>query len=289
MDYPHGGCDREQWRTYRRRQHTPLTRVVWHLALVVSAAISCQQRSSADAAEQEKLVVYAAASLREAFNGLSEEFRSTRPGVTVTFNFAGSQELRTQLEHGAPADVFASADERNMTMLEQTGLVKQSQIFAENELVVVVSREKASTIRTFAQLPLAERLVLGALDVPVGMYSLQVLERAAHRWGAEFATRVQARVVSRELNVRQVLAKVLLGEADAGIVYRTDIIGKGSAVAVVDIPAEFNVTAGYPIARLRDAAHPKLAGEWISLVQSTRGRRVLENDGFRLPHEEVTH
>lgn len=232
---------------------------------------------------EDKLVVFAAASLREAFGLEVEEFKKSHPGVEVTFNFAGTQEIRTQLEQGAPADVFASADERHMKALQDAAKVEAPTIFAQNEPVVVVSREKAASIHSLAELPLAERIVVGAPEVPIGKYTLQILEKASQSLGADFGTRVQARIVSRELNVRQVLAKVTLGEADAGIVYRTDLGANRDKVSVVTIPPELNVIAKYPIAIVKGTPHPALSQQWVSLILSERGQAILRDSGFMVP------
>ena len=239
---------------------------------------------------EDKLVVFAAASLREAFGHESDEFKKSHPGVKVTFSFAGTQEIRTQLEQGAPADVFASADERHMKALRDAAKVETPTIFAQNEPVLVVSKEKATLIHSFAELPLAERIVVGAPEVPIGKYTEQILEKASRSLGADFRTRVEAKIVSRELNVRQVLAKVTLGEADAGIVYRTDIGTSRDKVSVVTIPSELNIIARYPIAVVKGAPHPVLGQQWVSLILSERGQTVLQDSGFIVaPASKAAH
>jgi molybdate transport system substrate-binding protein len=239
---------------------------------------------------EDKLVVFAAASLREAFAHESDEFKKSHPGIEVTFNFAGTQEIRTQLEQGAPADVFASADERHMKALLDTAKVEAPAIFAQNEPVLVVSKEKAASIHSLAELPLAERIVIGAPEVPIGKYTLQILDKASRNLGADFRTRVEAKVVSRELNVRQVLAKVTLGEADAGIVYRTDLGPNRDKVSVVTIPPELNIIAEYPIAIVRGALHPVLSQQWVSLILSERGQTILRDSGFIVaPANKAAH
>jgi molybdate transport system substrate-binding protein len=230
---------------------------------------------------EDKLVVFAAASLREAFEQMSADFKTAHTKVEVTLNFAGTQEIRTQLEHGAVVDVFASADERHMQALLAAGKVEAPALFASNEPVLVVAKEKASSIRALADLPAAARIVIGTPEVPIGKYTLQILDNAARTLGTDFRARVEAHVVSRELNVRQVLAKVSLGEADAGIVYRTDLKAAKDTVSVVTIPPELNVIAKYPIALVKGALHPGLGREWLALVLSEKGQGILERMGFR--------
>jgi molybdate transport system substrate-binding protein len=227
-----------------------------------------------------ELVVFEAASLKEAFATLAARFEKEHAGTHVVANTAGSQELRAQLEHGAVADVFASADQRHMNALASEGLVVGPALFACNEPVIVVRSGLGASLKTFADLPRAERIVVGAPEVPIGAYTLQIWQKAAAQLGPDFATRLQAKIVSRELNVRQVLAKVVLGEADAGIVYRSDALAAKGKVVEVEIPPELNVTAAYPIAALKGAPNPNLARAFVDLVRSPAGATVLREAGF---------
>jgi molybdate transport system substrate-binding protein len=237
-------------------------------------------KAGAAAEPQRRLVVFAAASLREAFEALGAAFESTRPGTTVAFHFAGSQQLRTQIEHGAEADVFASADPPQLHALEDAGLVAASEVFARNHPVLAVSKQSAPEISSFAELPRARRIVIGAPEVPIGRYTLQLLDRAERSLGSRFRSEFDARVVSRELNVRQVLAKVSLGEADAGIVYRSDLTPANDQVTLIAIPAEFNVVAEYRIAPVRASARTELSRAFIALVLSLSGQSTLKSAGF---------
>lgn len=231
---------------------------------------------------EDKLVVFAATSLRDAFNALGEAFEATHPGLEITFNFAGTQELRTQLEQGALVDVFASADQRHMDELVKAGRTAAPILFARNEPVIVVAKDAAQRIRGLADLPQASRLVVGAPEVPIGRYTLQILDKAALRLGADFRAQVENKVVSRELNVRQVLAKVKLGEADVGFVYRTDA-QSAPELTVLTIPSELNVIAEYPIAVASEAPNPELARAWVEFTRSETGRNTLQRAGFLLP------
>jgi molybdate transport system substrate-binding protein len=230
--------------------------------------------------EKAELVVFAAASLREVFTTLGKEFERTHPHAMAMFNFAGSQELRTQIDHGASVDVFASADQKHMLALLDAKKVQSPTVFARNEPVMIVAKERAATLKAFADLPSAGRIVIGVPDVPIGRYTLQILDNASKRLGGDFRARVEARVVSRELNVRQVLSKVTLGEADAAVVYMTDAATVCNDVAIVRIPPELNVIAEYPIATLEGAPHPELARAWVGLVLSEKGRLVLAKAAF---------
>ena len=226
------------------------------------------------------LVVFEAASLRDAFARMISRFEKDNPGVKVIVNAAGTQELRAQIEQGAAADVLASADQRTMDALFAQGLVLAPTIFTCNEPVIVVRPALAATVKTLADLPRVERIVVGALEVPIGGYTQQILVKASAKLGADFAKRVEGKIVSRELNVRQVLAKVRLGEADAGVVYRSDAAVAAGQVAVVAIRSDLNVTAEYPIAVVKSAPHAALARRWIDVVKSPAGVSALREAGF---------
>ncbi|HMK74219.1 MAG TPA: molybdate ABC transporter substrate-binding protein [Myxococcaceae bacterium] len=238
---------------------------------------------------ERELVVFAAASLRDAFTELASRLEATNPGVRVRFNFAGSQDLRTQLEHGARADVFASADQKHMDGAKAAGLVKADRLLVTNLPVVVVPVSNPAGLKAFADLPRAKRVVIGTPEVPIGSYTLEILDRASRTLGAGFRKDVEARVVSRELNVRQILAKVVLAEADAGFVYRTDAQSAAEKVTQIPIPQEFNVVAVYPIAILEKAPAPKLAEQWMTLVTSPEGQAVLSRFGFTPAASAAAH
>lgn len=251
-------------------------------ALLLGVLSGCD-RADPQPAKRDTLIIFAATSLRDAFTAISADFRRARPAVEVKINFAGTQELHTQLEHGASADVFASADQRHMQELVAAGRVQAPVEFARNEPVLVVAREKSGVIRSFSDLPLATRIIIGVPELPIGRYTLQILERASHTLGSDFRARVEAKVVSKELNVRQVLSKVSLSEADAGVVYRSDTNAAGKQVTVVTIPKEINVIAEYPMAIVSNAGHADLAKAWLKWVLSEAGRAQLVRAGFSLP------
>lgn len=250
------------------------------LLLCAFLLASCTREEAAPA--PVRLTVFAAASLRESFEALARSFEAGHPGTRVALSFGGSQELRTQVEQGARADVFASADAAHLEALGRAGhLAEEGRVFAHNTPVLVVSAAAVPPIASLAELPRARRIVLGAAEVPIGRYTARLLDNAAARLGADFRARVEARVVSRELNVRQVLAKVALGEADAGVVYRTDArTAAPDAVRVVELPADVNVVADYPLAPLKASAHPALARAFVAHVLSPEGQAALARAGF---------
>ena len=245
------------------------------VGLVLAFALSARAQAS------KEVTVFAAASLREAFAEMGKQFEQAHPGTKVVFNLAGSQELRTQVENGAPADVYASADQKHMQALVDGKLASGAKVFARNEPVVVVPKGNPAKIGAFKDLPQAKRIVIGVPEVPIGAYTLRILDAASKQYGSDFRTKVEAQVVSRELNVRQVLAKVTLGEADAAIVYRTDAATARGKVEAIPIPLDVNAVAEYPIAVLTHAKQPKLAAEFVSAVLSPGGQEVLARFGFR--------
>jgi molybdate transport system substrate-binding protein len=242
-------------------------------------ALALALATGSEAAPRHELTVFAAASLREAFQELSATFEHEHPGTTVSLALSGSQELRTQIEHGAPADVFASADLKHMQALTAQNLVSGPQVFARNEPVIVVPKGNPARIRGLQDLPRAQRIVIGTPEVPIGAYTLRILDAASQRYGADFRSRVEARVVSREVNVRQVLSKVALGEAEAAIVYRTDA-AVSKAVETIAIPPELNVIAQYPVAVVSQAREAALAREFVELLLSHAGQKILARFGF---------
>ncbi len=239
--------------------------------------------------EPRRLSVYAASSLTDAFTAIERAFEAAHDGVDVALAFAGSQVLRLQIEQGAPADVFASADPDHTQALIDARLLRGARPFAANELAIVVPLDNPSGIESYGGLTAAERLVIGADTVPVGRYTRAVLRRSATTLGADFETTVLSRVVSLEHNVRLVRAKVELGEADAGIVYRTDA-ATAARVRIVPIPADLNVRAEYVMgivtagrSRTPSGAARGPAERWIAFVHSPRGQAILGEYGFLAP------
>ena len=249
------------------------------VAVLAWLAAACGRPTAGDAASRS-LTVLAASSLTEAFAELETQVEQAEPGVDVIVSTGGSQALRVQIEQGAPADVFASANAEHIDALVTAGLVKQSLPFAEGELVIVVPTANPAGLTSLEDLPRATRIVLGAPEVPVGQYARVLLDLADTRYGAGFRGRVEEHVVSLEPNVRQVLAKVELGEADAAVVYRSDVVGSRN-VKVIEIPAELGVPARYHVGVLVGAGQPELAQRFVDRLRSADGRAVLERHGFR--------
>jgi molybdate transport system substrate-binding protein len=248
--------------------------------LVAAGSITSLLAMRASGGEAREVVVFAAASLREVFEMMGPAFEKRHPNVKVRFNFAGSQDLRVQIDQGAKVDVFASADGKHMNLLAAKDMVVEPVVFARNRPVVVVPKNNPARLRSFADLPKAKHLVVGATEVPIGAYTDTILRAAEKVYGKAFHEQVLARIRSRELNVRQVLTKVVLGEADAGIVYKTDALTVPDKVQIIEIPAPINIVAEYPIAVLKAAPEPELARAFVKLVLSKEGQETLASAGF---------
>ena len=240
--------------------------------------------AQASAPAARTLTVFAAASLTQAFGEIGKAFEAANPGVTVTFDFAGSQTLQTQIQQGAPADIFASASGTNMDTLVSGGFVDKAapQIFLTNKLVVILPENNPANIQSLFDLSKPGlKVVLGDATVPAGKYARQILDNMSKdpTYGTDFSTKVLANVVSNETDVKQVVAKVQLGEADAGIVYVSDAIA-APTLKTIEIPTALNVVAKYPIAPLLKSANPDLAGQFITYVLSADGQATLKKWGF---------
>ena len=227
--------------------------------------------------------MFAASSLTDAFGELAKTFEEENPGTEVRMSFESSSTLLTQIRHGAPADVFASAAEEEINAASDDGLVAGApEVFVRNREVVMVPRENPANIESIRDL--AEpgvRLVLAEEGVPAADYAEQILVKADAEYASGFRKDVLSNVVSREADVRASVNRVALGDADATFGYASDYTPDiRDRVEVIRIPEALNIVATYPIAALRDAENPELARAWIELVLSEEGQRVLEKWGF---------
>lgn len=223
----------------------------------------------------DHLVVFAAASLKGAFSAIGEQFETDHPGATVEFSFAGSSDLVTQLTQGAQADVFASADTRNMDRAADAGLLDGSPVnFAANTLTIVVAPGNPKRVNTFADLTRPGLTVVSCAEqVPCGAATKRV----------EAATGVTLAPVSEESSVTDVLTKVTTGAADAGIVYVTDAHRAGDKVTQVPFPQAAQAVNTYPIAVLKGSSNGGLAHEFVDLVTGEFGQKTLAAAGFAKP------
>lgn len=249
-------------------------------ALVLGASLAgvlggCAAPGTAGTGGNTTLTVFAAASLKAPFTRLAGDFEARNPGTTVRLSFAGSSDLATQIIQGAPADVFASADPRNMAKVADASLVEGTpEDFATNVLAIAVPPANPASIGAFADLARpGVKVVMCGGQVPCGA--------AAH--AVEGASGTNLKPVSEESSVTDVLGKVASGEADAGLVYVTDVLAAGGKVASVPFPESGAAVTTYPIAALRTGRDKDLAAAFIAAVTGSEGRTVLLEAGFGAP------
>lgn len=259
------------------------------LRLVLAAAFAA---CLAVPAAAEELTVFAASSLSDVMDELTSAFLETQPGLRVSCNYASSSTLAAQLKQGEVADVFASANEKQMQVLVDSGLIQPAApvVFARNLLVVIAPADNPARLSSWEDIGRRKlALVLAAPGVPVRDYTEQMATKAAADpgYGPIFRDRLFANLVSEEANVRQTAAKVSLGEADAAVVYSTDVTADiAGRVKRFDIPERFNVRASYPIAVLAGAPHAAPAAAFVRFVLGPDGRALLARHGFILPGED---
>jgi molybdate transport system substrate-binding protein len=220
------------------------------------------------------LTVFAAASLTDAFDEVGAAFEEANPDVSIEFNYGASSALREQILAGAPADVFASANTSNMDQVVEAGAATDPEDFVTNQLQIVVPAGNPAGVTGVDDFADADLLIgLCAEEVPCGEFGREALANA----------QVNPSVDTNEPDVRALLTKVEAGELDAGIVYVTDVMAAGDAVEGIEIPADVNVTATYPIAALSDAGNAEVAAAFVEFVLSDDGQEILESYGFGSP------
>ena len=244
-------------------------------AVLLVVAVACGDDDDGSSGPSGSVTVFAAASLTAAFSEIGDAFMTENPEAEIVFNFAASSELVTQIGEGAPADVFASADQNNMTKLTDAGGNAGGPVlFARNLLQIIVGPGNPTGITGVADLANEDLIVVTcAPEVPCGKYAAEIFANAG----------VAVTPKSLEENVKAVVSKVTLGEADAGIVYQTDVIAAGADAAGVEIPEDINVVAEYPVAVTKDASNPDGAQAFIDFVRSEQGQQILDSYGFLAP------
>ncbi|MCX5609586.1 molybdate ABC transporter substrate-binding protein [Streptomyces sp. NBC_00047] len=236
------------------------------------AAGSSGNASSSASAEPKaaNLTVLAASSLTDVFKTAGAAYEKAHPGTKVTFSFAGSQELAAQVKQGAPADALVTADTKTMDGLK--GETGDAKIIAKNRLVIAAGKGNPFKIAALKDLADTKiKVVLAAPEVPVGRYSKEILDKQG----------VTVKPVSQEPNVRAVLSKVELGEADAGLVYKTDSAKSGDKVVAVDIPDDQNAVASYPAAALKQSKNPEAAAAFVAWLSTPEAQKILQDAGFQ--------
>ncbi|HET7271815.1 MAG TPA: molybdate ABC transporter substrate-binding protein [Rubrobacter sp.] len=256
--------------------------------LAVTGLAGCGRGANGgEAAEGGKqgrtLTILAASSLTDAFGELAKTFEKQNPGAEVRTSFGASSDLLAQIQQGAPADVFASADQENMDTAVKGGFVAgRPEIFVKNREVVMVPIENPANIKSLRDLAKPDiKLVLAENEVPAAEYAKEILRKARTRYGEGFEKDVLSNVVSREADVRASVNRVAVGDADATFGYASDYTPEiRDRVEVVRIPPELNIVATYPVVALKGAKSPVLAKKWVDLVTGEGGQRVLKKWGF---------
>jgi len=241
--------------------------------------------SSGFASEQKEIIIFTAASLTGAFSEIGGIFEN-ETGIHVVFNFDGSQALRTQIENGAYADVFASANKKQMNALKNGGLMNNSSIiiFAKNKISLIVPKDNPAKIKSLSDLAKPGiKIIMGTKDVPVGDYALQIIDKLGNdsSYGLDYKAKVLSNVISQETTVNYVVTKVALGEADVGFAYVSDVTEDlSSKVDKIEIPDEYNIIAEYPMGLLQESEFPAEGIKFMNLIISNEGTAVLEKYGF---------
>ena len=255
------------------------------LLVLMLLLVGCTGPSASGPGASQEVTVFAATSLIDAFQEMKAAFEASSPEARVFLNLAGTPTLRIQIEQGARADIFASADAMQMAQAVSAGVIEGAPVvFARNQLVVI-SPARGSRVQELSDLAQPGiKLVLGLPNVPVGAYAREALFKmeSAPDLGSGFASRVLNNLASLETNVRQVVTKVALGEADAGITYASDVTGQvAEKLQFLPIPDRYNVEAEYPMAIVKGAPHPQLARKFLQFVLSPTGQAVLARHGFQ--------
>ena len=258
----------------RNRLVQALAGILTGVLALASLAACGSDDSSGSAKKDVTLHVFAAASLTETFTALGKQFEKDHPGTKVEFNFGPSSGLADQIGSGAPADVFASASPSNMDTVVSSGDAKDPKDFATNSMEIAVPPDNPGKVASVDDLAKSGvKVALCQPDVPCGKVAAEVFTNA----------KITVKPVTEEVDVKSVLTKVTLGEVDAGVVYVTDVQAAGSDVKGVEIPADVNATTSYPIASLEHSKHQKEAADFVDLVLSDAGAKVLEEAGFQHP------
>lgn len=261
-----------------------LGRAIGVAALVAATLAACGDQTTPSAAGgtsagagssvSGSITVFAAASLTESFTAMGKQFEAEHPGTTVTFSFGPSSGLAEQINQGAPADVFASASAKNMDQVKDAGNAAKPTPFAANVMEIALPADNPATITQLSDLARSGvKVALCQPAVPCGAVAAKVFENA----------RLTVKPVSLEADVKSVLAKVTLGEVDAGVVYVTDVRAAGDKVKGIQIPSDLNASTSYPISTLKGSSNPATAQAFVDYVLSSAGSTVLSRAGFEKP------
>jgi molybdate transport system substrate-binding protein len=265
-----------------RRRASALAAIVAMAVFASCGSSSSSSSSSASSTPSGSINVSAAASLNTAFDEIGKAYMAAHPGVTVKFNYGGSNTLAQQIGQGAPVDVFASADTANMQKVASE--MNTSKTFATNKVEVMVPAANPAKIQTLHDLANpGVKIAVADAAVPVGDYTNQVLDKmgASSEYGPSYVTAVKANFVTHETSVGGIVQKVELGEVDAGYTYVSDVVDSGSKVMGIEIPDTYNIVADYPIATAKSSKNAVTAESFVAYVLSPDGQKTLQKYGFQ--------
>ncbi|HOB17706.1 MAG TPA: molybdate ABC transporter substrate-binding protein [Candidatus Methanoculleus thermohydrogenotrophicum] len=254
--------------------------------LVIAALLVAGCVTNGETPEETTLTVFTAASLTGAFTDIGKAYEAENENVKVDFVFDGSQTLRTQIEQGANPDIFVSASIKHMKALQDAGFMDNDTVtpFLGNSLALVVPIDNPAGITDLADLAKpGVKIVIGTKDVPFGDYTRQMLDKMAAdpKYGEAYKNAFMANVISEETAVSNVMPKLILGEADAAIVYKSDVSKEDRDELIrIDIPPEYNVMATYPLGILAASPHKAEAESFIAFVRGPVGSAILTDYGF---------
>lgn len=256
-------------------------------AVLLAAGCTSTAETATTADAEKSITVFTAGSLKGAFTDIAAAYEEAHPGTTVVLNIDGTQSLRTQVEQGARGDVFASANTKHMNALMAEGFMDNATVaeFVTNKVTIAIPASNPGNLATLSDLATpGKKILIGTTDVPVGGYAREVLGKMADDplYGQDYEDGVMTNVISEETNVNNIIAKLLIGEADAGFTYTSDVVTPAYAdqLTTIPIPDEYNVIARYPIGVLDESADPQAAADFIDFVCSAEGGEILGTYGF---------
>ena len=271
-------------KTNKRNRQNKWLLCVYMLLILILALTGCSQKNedlntSADAKDQ--VTIFAASSLTDAVNTIRQSYENENDHIDIRINYAGSKTLRSQLENGAQADIFLSANKKHYDALLDQGILSEGREILQNEMVLVLSKEGAEKIKTLEDLRKDHQLILAEKGVPAGDYGREVICRLGEVYGPDYEGAVLSNLASSENNVRQVLMKIVLGEGDAAFVYKTDVSQDiKDQVVVLDIPKDYNVTASYWMGIVNNDMISESVRDCCAYIMADDSCGVFEKYGF---------
>lgn len=250
--------------------------------LILAVAFNgCKVKTSVKENEKQEITVFAASSLTESMEEIVKQFEKENPNLKVNLHLAGSSKLRVQIEQGVEVDLFISANQKHYDILKDKDFTLEGKHFLSNSMAVIVPKNNPAQIKTLKDIEKTCKLVVAQKEVPAGYYARQIIHSLAGELGGNYEQKVLANIVSEETNIKQVVNKVVIGEADAAFVYTSDIIENiKDKVNILDIPLEHNVKAAYWIAQLKQSKDNKYAKQFYEFLLSEQGQVILEKYGF---------